>query len=57
MDSFMADVTDLPDVKVGDEVIIWDNENIMLEDLSDKCGTISYEILCTIGGRVPRKFV
>lgn len=57
MDSFMADVTDLPDVKVGDEVIIWDNENIMLEDLSDKCGTISYEILCTIGERVPRKFV
>lgn len=57
MDSFMVDVTELEDVKVGDEVIIWDNENIMLEDLALKCNTINYEILCTIGERVPRKFV
>ena len=28
MDSFMVDVTDLEDVNIGDEVIIWDNENI-----------------------------
>lgn len=57
MDSFMADVTDLDDVKVGDEVIIWDNENITLEQLAEKCGTINYEILSTIGARVPRKFI
>ena len=56
MDSFMADVTDLKDVKVGDEVIIWDNENITLEDLANKCDTINYEILCTISKRVPRIF-
>lgn len=57
MDSFMVDVTELEDVKVGDEVIIWDNENITLEQLAEKCGTINYEILCTIGTRVPRKFI
>ena len=57
MDSFMVDVTDLEDVKVGDEVIIWDNKNITLEQLAEKCGTINYEILCTIGARVPRKFI
>lgn len=57
MDSFMVDVTDLDDVKIGDEVIIWDNENIKLEELAKKCNTINYEILCTISGRVPRKFV
>ena len=34
MDSFMADVTKLKDVKVGDEVIIWDNLNITLDDLA-----------------------
>ena len=44
-------------VRVGDEVIIWDNENITLEQLAEKCNTINYEILCTIGARVPRKFV
>ncbi len=57
MDSFMADVTDIPDVKVGDEVIIWDNKEIKLEDLSNKCDTINYEIISQIGERVPRKFI
>ena len=57
MDSFMVDVTDIKDVKLGDEVIIWDNKNITLEDLANKCDTINYEILCTIGARVPRIFI
>ena len=57
MDSFMADVTELDDVKLGDEVVIWDNENITLEQLAEKCNTINYEILCTISDRVSRKFI
>ena len=57
MDSFMVDVTDLDNVQVGDEVIIWDNENITLDDLANKCNTINYEILSTVGPRVPRKFI
>ena len=57
MDSFMADVSEIADIKVGDEVIIWDNENITLEELAEKCDTINYEILCTIGNRVPRMFI
>ena len=57
MDSFMVDVTELDNVEVGDEVIIWDNENIKLEEIAAKCNTINYEILCTISNRVPRKFI
>ncbi len=57
MDSFMVDVTDINDVKVGDEVIIWNNKDIKVEDLARKCNTINYEILCTIGSRVPRMFI
>ena len=57
MDSFMADVTDIEDVKLGDDVIIWDDKNITLDDLAKKCDTINYEILCTISARIPRKFV
>lgn len=56
MDGFMCDVTDLPNVKVGDEVYIWDNENITLDEIAEKCGTINYEILSTISPRVTRKF-
>ena len=57
MDGFMVDVTDVEDVTLGDDVIIWDNENIKLEDLAHKCDTINYEILCTISERVPRVFI
>ena len=55
--SFIVDVTEINNVSLGDEVIIWDNENITLEELADRCDTINYEILCTISNRVPRKFI
>lgn len=57
MDSFMADVTDIENVNVGDDVYIWDNENISLEEVSTMAGTINYEMMCTISSRVPRVFV
>lgn len=57
MDSFMVDVTDIENVSVGDEVILWDNENITLEEIAEKNNTINYEILSTVGQRVPRIFV
>lgn len=56
MDSFMVDVTEISDVKVGDDVWIWDNENITLEKVAEQCHTINYEMMCTISNRVPRKF-
>lgn len=57
MDGMMVDVTDLDNVKVGDDVWIWDNENILLEDVAKECNTINYEIMSTISDRVPRVFV
>lgn len=57
MDSFMVDVTDIENSKIGDEVYIWDNEMITLEQIAEQCDTINYEILCTISNRVPREFI
>lgn len=57
MDSFMVDVTDIENVSEGDEVLIWDNEQITIEEIARKCGTINYEILSRISERVPRKFI
>ena len=56
MDSFMVDVTDIESVNIGDEVIIFDNENITLEQIANNCNTISYEILSNIQNRVPREY-
>lgn len=57
MDNLMVDVTDIPDVKLGDEVVLWDNDKITIEDMADICETINYEILCDVSNRVPRKYV
>ena len=56
MDGFMADVTDI-DVSVGDDVYIWDNENITLEEVAKLAGTMNYEMMSTIMHRVPRIFI
>lgn len=57
MDSFMIDVTEVPEIEIGDEVYIWDNEKITLEDIAKQCDTINYEILSTISNRVVRELV
>ncbi len=60
MDQCMVDVTDVPDVKVGDEVIIMGSDgvnSITAEDIADATGTISYEICCAFGQRLPKVYV
>lgn len=57
MDMTMLDVTDVPDVAAGDEVVLIGSsgaERITADDIAAKTGTIAYEVLCGIGGRVPR---
>lgn len=57
MDSIMVDVTDVENVMINDEVYIWDNDMITVEDIASLCDTINYEIITTISDRVPRKFI
>jgi alanine racemase len=57
MDQTILDVTDIPDVALGDEVVILGEqgtEQITAYEHADFCGTIPYEILCNIAARVPR---
>lgn len=57
MDMCMADVTDIPGVDVGDEVVLLGKqggEEIPVEELATLSETIPYEILCGVGARVPR---
>ena len=60
MDQCKVDVTDVPDVKVGDEVIVMgtDGKNtILADDIAKATGTISYEIVCAFGQRLPKVYV
>lgn len=56
MDSCMIDVTGL-DVQVGDEVFIWDNQIVTLDEVANLSDTINYEVLCTISNRVQRVYI
>ena len=61
MDQCMADVTDLShDVKAGDEAILFGCQNgssISADDVAEEIGTISYEVVCNIGKRIPRVYM
>jgi alanine racemase len=57
MDLIMADVTELPGVKPGEEVVLFGRQGkvtISVEEVAQWADTIPYEILCGISSRVPR---
>lgn len=60
MDQFMIDATNVPNIKVGDEVTLIGvdgNETITVEDLSDTDYRFNYEFCCLINKRVPRIYL
>lgn len=59
MDLVMLDVTELPDVREGDEVVVIGEQRGVkqtADDLAAAVGTINYEILTGIRRRVPRRY-
>jgi len=59
MDQFMIDVTEIEDIKEGDEVTLIGcdgDEIITMEDLQSWSGMLNYELSCIIGKRVPRVY-
>ena len=60
MDQCMIDITDIPGIKVGDEVILLGEDNGIkynADDLGKELNTINYEILCLIKERIPRVYI
>ena len=58
MDQMMVDVTDLPEVSLGDPVwIIGTRPELSAERLARNLDTIVYEVLCDLGRRLERVFV
>ncbi len=53
MDQMCVDVTNIPEAKMGDEVILF-GKDLPVDILADITDTINYEIVCGITPRVPR---
>ena len=56
MDMCMIDVSEVPHVKPGDEVILFGHDPTV-DEIAAIVGTINYEILCLVGKRVPRIYI
>jgi len=59
MDQIVIDVGD-EDIDIGEEVVLLGSQGeevITADDWADRLGTISYEVVCSIGPRVPRRYV
>ena len=57
MDMILVDVSEVPNVQLGEEVVIFGkqgDEEISVEELAERCDTIPYELLCNVSKRVPR---
>ena len=57
MDQTMLDVTDIADVKIGDEVIVFGtggHGEPTADTIAENTETINYEVVCLVGKRVPR---
>ncbi len=60
MDQMMIDVSDVPNPKEGDSVIIMGSDGVntvSAEELASISNTINYEIVCNVGKRVPRVYI
>jgi alanine racemase len=60
MDAFMVDLTFIPDVKIGEEVILLGKQGkgeIDAQQIGNWAGSFSYEIVSRMGKRLPRVYV
>jgi alanine racemase len=60
MDMCMVDVTAIPEASLHDEVVLLGRQGeqeISARELAAICGTIPYEILTSVGTRVPRAVI
>jgi alanine racemase len=56
MDKITVDLRTAPDAAVGDEVVLW-GRGLPIEEIAEASGTIGYELMCGIHGRVETRLV
>ncbi len=60
MDMIMVDVTKIAGAAIGDEAVLIGSQGedrITADDIAEWTSTIAYEVLCTIGPRIPRQYL
>ena len=55
MDQFMVDINEIPEAKIGDEVVLIGN-GLSMEEVSEAAYSFNYELPCRISRRIPRTY-
>jgi alanine racemase len=57
MDMLTVDLTPVPDARIGSDVTLWGNAGngavLSIDEVAHAAGTVSYELMCAVGSRVP----
>ena len=56
MDMIAIDLSECTDFVIGDEVILWGDERLPVEQVAEQAGTIAYELVCQLTDRVVREY-
>lgn len=56
MDMLTFDVTDIPEVSIGDAVQLW-GDKLPINEVAEHIGTIGYELMTRLSQRVPRRYI
>lgn len=56
MDQLMIDVSDHPDFRAGDEVVLFGAGGPSVDEIAELLGTINYEVVCMVSKRLPRSY-
>jgi alanine racemase len=56
MDMLTVDVTDLDNVVIGDQVILWGG-GLSVNEVAAHVGAIGYELLTRLPARLPREYI
>ncbi|MBR5497632.1 MAG: alanine racemase [Clostridia bacterium] len=56
MDQFMIDVTDIENVNIDDEVILFGRNGVSAEEIGSMSMSFNYEVVCAVSRRIPRVY-
>ncbi len=60
MDQTLVDLSAIPEAQIGDRVLLWGENELgvlKVEEAAKWMGTITYEVTCALGARIPRVYI
>lgn len=57
MDTICIDLSTVSEVRIGQEVTLWGEKQLPVEEVAKQANTIAYEMVCQVSPRVTRNYI